>query len=153
MKSSNKEKYFDLTNDGKLNKTKNEKQKRFREKLASRLGKDNMHEFNVKWNDSYGDIYNIRAAKTPDEPPSGAVNDTHTFSWDLNKFDDDFKHYLQSFNTIIVSNIKTLIGRKLHEDSSISNNFVETSIFHEISRHLQKYQNSAECSQIELNSP
>lgn len=113
-----------------------------------------MHEFNVKWNDAYGDIYSIRVSKTPDEPPSSTnyADEATTFSWDLNKFDDDFKHYLQSFNTIVVSNIKTLIGRKLHEDSSISNNFIETSIFHEISRHLHKYQDLAECSQIECES-
>ena len=146
IKSNNKEKYFDLLADGKLNKVGHEKQKKFREKLLARLGKDNMHEFSVKWNEAYDDIYNISPAKTLDEQPA---SDSFTFSWDLTKFDDDFKHYLQSFNTIIVSNIKALIGRKLHEDSSISNNFVETSIFHEISRHLHKFQILAETSHVE----
>ena len=115
IKSPNKSVYFDTLPDGRLNKSRSDKQKKFRDSLVSKLGNDCGHEFTVKWNDKYGDIFNIVTPKLSDEQ-----NNADASFFGINKFDDEFKHYLHSFNTVVVSNIKALVGKKLQEDANFT---------------------------------
>lgn len=58
----------------------------------------------------------------------------------LNKYDPDFKRYLQNFNAVIVSKIKALVEKKLQEESQLTSRPYEIGIYQEATRHLYKLQ-------------
>ena len=55
------------------------------------------------------------------------------------KFDDDFRHYLQNFNAIVVSKIKSTIEKRIQEEYQFSSKINETNTYLEISRHFHYF--------------
>lgn len=141
----NIDKYLDMHN-GKVNSTKQERQNKFRQSLMSRFSDENKHHFNLKWNTQFQDIYQI----LPKENNTNETTNGANFN-SFNKFDVEFKHYLESFNAIVVSNVKALVERKIQEDNSISTKLNEITLYQEVTRHLCRYQQLAELSLIDSN--
>ena len=142
----NIDKYLDMHN-GKVNGTKQERQNKFRQSLLSRLGDENKHHFNLKWSAQFQDIYQILPKEnSPNETANGGASFNS-----FNKFDPEFKHYLESLNAIVVSNVKALVERRIQEDNGISTRLNESTLYQEVTRHLCRYQQLADLSLIDSN--
>ena len=168
------ERYANMTPEGGVDSVKEERQQKFREWMQTRLDEPtNRHKFTLAWNEASGDVceqlksvggpkdreqldeeekkrekeMECEAANNRDkkEPAATAAKPASFFD----KYDDEFKAYLCSFNAVLVGRLRALIAKRLvsplhanagagTESTLTSAQIDELALCHEVARHSHK---------------
>ena len=127
-----------------------------------KLNDENKHHFYIKWKEDYEDLAELNTKSTnnstsesENEVSSSQVNASNpiknSLPSSLNKYDTEFRLYLQNFNAVIVSKIKILVEKHLQEQAHLTHKPSETAIYEEATRHLYKFQNLIQENLIDSN--
>lgn len=140
----NAEKYADIFGN-KIEKQKEEKQSKYKEAVLMRLGVENKHEFTIKWKEEVDDIVEI-IAKHSNSGSGSETEELNNSYLELNqtgfqKYDIDFRNYINNFNAVVVSKVKALVEKRFQEELKITVKLSELNVLHEIIRHYSRFEN------------
>jgi hypothetical protein len=99
-------------------------------------------------NNSTENVNEIKIAEN--SSPKKSIDPANTSS-SLDKYDAEFKHYLQNFNAVVVNKVKSMVEKRLQEEGQITQRTCETAIYHEATRHVFKLQSLLAENIIESN--
>jgi hypothetical protein len=72
---------------------------------------------------------------------AAATADPANMPSSLDKYNTEFKNYLQNFNAVVVNKVKAMVEKRLQEEALITQRPCETAIYQEATRHVYKLQN------------
>lgn len=149
-KSKFSNQYIDVSSNGKLDKVKQDKLTKFRESLWNKLGDENKHHFNLTWKeDSSSNAIVNGDSNASNEEQNGNSNTTensndsnnnNNHSASSSEYNSDFRNYLQSFNEVIVTKVKSFIEKRINDENTFELNSMENMIYQEATRHLHRFQ-------------
>ncbi len=126
--------YIDTDSNNKHLTANADKQSKFNEFLRSQLKDHTQHQFSLPWDEKNIELFENWFTYSEEEFKEKCTSPTKT--------DAKILKYYQKFNSIVIYKLKNLIEKHIYEEKIENDN--EASLYHEIERHLHRYQSLTE---------